>query len=247
MKLVEFLAPLKRNKHQDRVLAVLYYRANHEQTSSMTTEQIREGLKRGRIPGWAKVNVADVLNKAGHLVDWASSDGGERLWSLTDSGTNYVRDLMNLPTGSVEVEHDAGTLEGIITSLHDADVRNYLDEAVKCLRVGALRACVVFVWAAAVRQIQTEVIAKGSPAVTSAINKHDPKARAVKTIDDFAYVKESTVLLAALDLAILDKNEKDALKEALDLRNRCGHPGKYRPGVKKVSAFVEDITSIVFT
>ncbi len=54
------------------------------------------------------------------------------------------------------------------------------------------------------------------------------------------------LLLAANDLGLFDKNEKDTLTEALNLRNRCGHPSKYRPGVKKVSAFVEDITSIVF-
>ena len=29
-------------------------------------------------------------------------------------------------------------------------------------------------------------------------------------------------------------------------RNRCGHPGKYKPGVKQVSSFIEDIISIVF-
>ena len=36
--------------------------------------------------------------------------------------------------------------------------------------------------------------------------------------------------------------------ERLDMTflGRSGHPGKYRPGVKKVSAFIEDITSIVF-
>jgi hypothetical protein len=91
------------------------------------------------------------------------------------------------------------------------------------------------------------MMAKGSVAVTSAVQRLDSKARAVKSIDDFAYVKDATMLLAAKDLGIVDKNEKDTLTEALNLRNRCGHPGKYRPGVKKVSAFVEDVTSIVFT
>jgi hypothetical protein len=54
-------------------------------------------------------------------------------------------------------------------------------------------------------------------------------------------------LLAAKDLGQLDKNQKDTLEEALDLRNRCGHPGKYKPGVKKVSSYIEDIVSIVFS
>ena len=49
-----------------------------------------------------------------------------------------------------------------------------------------------------------------------------------------------------LDLGEFDKNEKDTIEEALNLRNRCGHPGKYRPGIKKASSFIEDIISVVF-
>jgi len=35
--------------------------------------------------------------------------------------------------------------------------------------------------------------------------------------------------------------------EALDLRNRCGHPTNYRPGVKRVSSFIEDVVGIVLS
>lgn len=203
-------------------------------------------MKNARTKGWARVNVADVLSKSGPLVDTSGLQGKKRLWNLTDSGREHVRNLLGLPKVDVEVEHDVGTLEELVAKIPDTDVRDYLDEAVKCLQVGALRACTVFVWVAAIRTIQSGLIAKGSAAATAAVQKHDPKARAVKSLDDFAYVKDATTLLAAKELGILDKNQKDTLTEALNLRNRCGHPGKYRPGAKKVSAFVEDITSIVF-
>jgi hypothetical protein len=173
-------------------------------------------------------------------------DGTRRLWNLTETGRDYVRKLLGLPAAEAEVEHDVGVLTALIAKVSDADIRSYLEEALKCLQVGALRACVVFVWTAATRAIQTEVIAKGSRVVTAAVQKHDLKARTITSIDDFAHVKEAVLLLAAKDLGVLDKNEKDTLTEALNLRNRCGHPSKYRPGVKKVSAFVEDITSILF-
>jgi hypothetical protein len=165
---------------------------------------------------------------------------------LTESGREYVRRLLGLPANEPEIERDVATLTALVSEVSNDDVRNYLEEALKCLQVDALRACVVFVWTAAVRTIQAEVMAKGSAPVTTAVQRHDPKARAITKIDDFAYVKDSVLLLAATDLGLLDKNEKDTLTDALNLRNRCGHPSKYRPGVKKVSAFVEDITSIVF-
>ena len=246
MTLVEFVSPLSKRTHQDRILAVLYYRERYEQKTALTVEEIRQGLKSARAKGWAKSNVADVLSKSGPLADTSRLQGKKRLWNLTDSGREHVRKLLGLPKADVEVDHDVGTLEDLVGKVSDPDVRDYLDEALRCLQVGALRACVVFVWTAGIRTIHTGAMAKGPTAVTSAVQMHDPKARAIKCVDDFAHVKDATTLLAAKDLGILDKNQKDTLTEALNLRNRCGHPGKYRPGVKKVSAFVEDVTSIVF-
>lgn len=247
MTLVEFLEPLKNGTHQSRVLGALYFKERYEATPSLTVEQIRQALKTARVSGWAKVNVADVLNKSAHYVDTAGSVGKARLWNLTDSGRNRVGAQLGLPAVDVEIEHDAGTLGTVVARITDSEVKDYLEEALKCLRVGALRATVVFVWAAAIRSIQSEVLGKGSSAATAAIQKHDPKARGVARLDDLAYAKDSTLLLAARDLGVLDKNEKDTLQEALDLRNRCGHPGKYRPGVKKVSGFIEDVVSILFS
>jgi len=244
--LVEFVAPLSKTTHQDRVLAVLYYRERYEQKTALAVEEIRQGLKSARARGWAKVNIADVLSKSGPLVDTSGLQGKKRLWNLTDSGREHFRKLLGLPRADVEVEHDVGTLQNLVAEVSDDDVRDYIEESLKCLQVGALRACVVFVWAAGIRAIHAGVMSKGCNAVTVAVQRHDPKARPVKSIDDFAHIKDATALLAAKDLGLLDKNQKDTLTEALNLRNRCGHPGRYRPGAKKVSALVEDITSIVF-
>jgi DNA-binding MarR family transcriptional regulator len=246
MTLVEFLSPLAKGKHQARVLAVLYYRERYEHVTSLSVDDIRQSLKGARVTGWAKVNIADVLNKSGPLVDTAGVQNRKRLWMLTDSGREHVRSLIGLPSADVEIEHDVGSLAQAIATLQVDDVRDYLEEAIKCLQVGAFRACVVFVWTAAIRTLQSKMMAQDAAAVTAAVQKHDPKARQIKRIEDFSYVKDATALLAAMDLGVLDKNEKDTLVDALNLRNRCGHPSKYRPGVKKVSAFVEDITSILF-
>jgi hypothetical protein len=246
MTLVEFLAPLKGDTHQARVLAAMYYKERYEQTDALTAEQIGQALKNARVPRANKLNVADIFNKAGHYVNPNGLAGRARLWNLTDSGRDYVRKLLGLPQSDVEIEHDVGTLEALLAKVADSDVKDYLEEALKCLRVGALRATVVFTWTAVIRTLQTELLPHGGPAVTAAVQKHDPKARPVNKLDDFAYVKDSVALLAAKDLGLLDKNEKNTLEEALDLRNRCGHPGKYKPGVKKVSSFIEDVVSILF-
>lgn len=125
-------------------------------------------------------------------------------------------------------------------------MRGYIEEAIKCLSVGALRAAVVFLWTGSIRTLQREAFAKGATKLNAAILKHDPKARTVKKLEDFAYIKDAVSLLAFQELGILDKGEKGALEEALNLRNRCGHPTSYVPGIKKASSFIEDVVGIVF-
>lgn len=246
MTLVEFVSPLSKGKHQDRLLAVMYFLERYENKGPSTVEELRQGLRRARARDWAKVNVAGVLSRSGALVDTSGVQGNKRLWELTDTGRSHVRELLDLPEADVEVEQDVGTLEALTAKITDADVKGYLEEAIRCLQVGARRACIVFLWAGAIRTLQQRMMGSGKTALTTAIQRHDPKARAVSRVDDFAHVKDSLSLLAAKDLGVIDKGQKDTLTEALNLRNRCGHPGKYRPGTKKVAAFVEDVTTILW-
>jgi hypothetical protein len=98
-----------------------------------------------------------------------------------------------------------------------------------------------------IRYIHNLLITHENRALNAAIRKHDPKARDINKIDDFSYIKEKIVLLASMDLGYFDKIQKYTLEEALNLRNKCGHPAKYNPGIKKVSGFIEDLVSILFS
>jgi len=246
MTLVEFLAPLKKAPNRDRILAVLYFKHRYENINSLTVDQIRQSLKQARAQKWNKVNIPDVLAKSGEYVDSPGVQGSQRLWKLTPTGTGYIQKLLNLPTADVEIEHDIGSLVDLVTNIVDPQIKSYVEEAIKCLQIDALRASIVFLWAGTIRTIQTRLIAYNKTQLNVAISKHDPKARTISTIDHFAYIKDNTTLLAAQELGEFDKNEKDTLVDALNLRNRCGHPGKYKPGIKKASSFIEDIISIVF-
>ena len=246
MTLVEFLAPLVKASHRDKILATLYYKHNYENTNALTIEQIRDELKKSRIKNWKKINISDVLLKSGHFVDTPGLQENKRLWNLTPSGYKYIKELLNLPETIPEIEHDVGTLNNLVNNITDPLVKDFIEESIKCLRVDALRATVVFLWSGSVKTIHLNMLTYNQSVLNAAIKKHDPKARDIKRIDHFSYIKDQTVLLAAQDLGLIDKNQKDTLEEALNLRNRCAHPGKYRPGLKKVSSFIEDIISILF-
>lgn len=246
MTLTEFLHPLKGGSARDLCLAAMYYHQRYEGVSEVTVDGLRALLKRARVPKAATMNVAHVLSTAAPYVHSPGKQGNKFLWEITMSGQDYVRRLLNLPVSDPEVENDVSTLDTLIDTVADADGTDYLREAVKCLRVGALRATVVFTWSAAIKSIRDSIFGCGAAAADAAVNKHDPKAKNITKVDDLVLVKESILLLAAQELGLFDKNERGALEECLNLRNKCGHPGKYKPGPKKVSSFIEDVIGIVF-
>jgi len=245
MTVVEFLHPLRNQSIQKACLAGFYFAQRYEHKESLSVEELRDLLLRGRFPR-AKANLADALAKSAPFVAAVGKKGKAFLWSLTPTGEREVRKILGLPEADVEIEHDVSSLEKLIASLKDRDVADYITESVTCLKVDAIRAAVVFLWEGAVRDIQKRVMAMPNADVNSAIKKHRPDAKAIKKLDDLEYINEKTLLLATEDLGIFDKSQRTTLEQALDLRNKCGHPAKYNPGPKKAGSFVEDVTSIVF-
>src|SRR5947208_15202877 len=128
--LVEFLAPVQKAGNRDKILATLYFAAHHEQLSGLTVDQLRTRLKQARIAKAAKINIADVLAKAGHYADAPEVNSkGARLWQLTESGDDYVRDLLDLPKSVPQLEHDVEELAGLARGIADDVIRGYIDEA----------------------------------------------------------------------------------------------------------------------
>ncbi|SPE44858.1 conserved hypothetical protein [Candidatus Sulfotelmatobacter sp. SbA7] len=246
MTIAEFLAPVGSGPQRELCLAVLYYYQRYREKPSLTVEEIRAELIRARVPKASKINAADVLNKSGAMVDSPGVSGSRRLWQLTTTGEAHIRAALNLPAAEPEIEHDVATLGALAATIGDVVVQEYILEAIKCLSIGALRAAIVFLWTGAIRTLQEQALTTHQASLNAAISKHDPKARQVNKLEDFAYVRDATALLAFQELGILDKGEKATLGEALDLRNRCGHPTKYVPGIKKASSFIEDVVGIVF-
>jgi len=242
LTLVEFVVPVKAKGRIIETLATMLYASIYESLDHITVSQIRNRLGKAKIKGYKTLNISGVLSRSGHYVQ---SEGGG-VWKLTGSGKTHIREELGLPKESSTVERDIGTLAVTAAKITDPLIRDYINEAITCLKVDARRACVIFAWTGAIRVIHEQMLKSGRGKLNAAIQKHDSRARAVSRLDHFAYIKDRISLLAAQELGIFDKTEKDTLEESLNLRNRCGHPGKYKPGEKKVSSFIEDLVSIVF-
>ena len=242
----EFLHPLKNKSVRKISLAVLYFALRYENTESLTVEDVKGMIKRGRLAKAAKSNIADALSKSAPYVETCGKKDNRLLWRLTSTGEKFVRQILELPEHDVEVQHDISSLDALLKNIGHEYSRAFVEEALTCLKVNALRAAIVFLWAGAIRIIQEGVMKKGVKKVNAALSKYESNPRAVKKIDDLSYFKDSTLLLVAQELGLFDKNERSVLQGALDLRNKCGHAGKYSPGPKRASSFIEDLMTVVF-
>lgn len=243
MLFVEFIAPLKKGTQAQYCLCSLYFIKHNLNIEIAAVGQIKNLLVRGRIvKKSSKLNYPRALNSLKEYVDSPAIN----MWQITPSGEKEVARLLNIQVQNIETENDTTTLDGLIDKVSNADVRDYLAEAIDCLRIGRLRACVVFVWSGSVYVMRERLMNINSKTLNAYLQKHDPKSRTISSLDDFVYIKDSNLLLAMQDCGLCDKNQRDILEECLNLRNKCGHPGRYSPGPKRVSAFIEDIISILF-
>jgi len=241
---VEFFYPIKAGTQRVLVTAALYYGKHYCEPAEphMTPTRIKAVLMQGGVTKARKMNTGRALAEAS---PHAHREGPQGAWAITGTGEELIRRLLRL-SGGEQAENDVSTLEGIVERLGDENVRDYIEEAIKCLAAGALRASVVFLWSGAVHTIRETMWSNNSTRdIEAALVKHNQRSK-FKKKGDFEYVNDALLIDAAVELEVVDRSEKKRLSEALDLRNDCGHPVKYRPGPNKVRSFIEDITNIVF-
>ena len=241
MTLAEFLHPIRSSPKREQVVAALYFFKHHEGRSFASVDEIRKGLVKANIPRSRNANLSDVLARLIPLVDRM----GAGHWRITKTGEAHVKESLALADASPQVQEDVSLLSRLAQSVEDETVREYVEEAIRCLQIGARRAAVVFLWSGVVHDIRERVWAKGKSSIEEQLKRRNPKAK-FRRKDDFAYVKDVLLIELTGDLGIFEKSERKRLGEALDLRNDCGHPVKYRPGEKKVSSFIEDLLQVVF-
>lgn len=147
----------------------------------------------------------------------------------------------------IVVNLDTTKLIALTNKLKNQDEKDFVVESVGCIKNGFLKAGIIMAWNAAVRNIQNKLLKFNNTDLNAAIQKFAPNSKKVAGVDDFAYVKENVVLKTGQEVGLFDKNEHGILEECLNLRNKCGHPGKYKPTEYKTGGFIEDIINIVLS
>ena len=246
--LTDFLQPLKRESATLRALGMMYYLASEEAVPAVTSSSLRELFKRLRTPGAATLNISDVLGRLGRSGYTEAVAGTSPIaWKITDSGAALIRTKLGIPEDTSEVRAEIAALTALAQSkVTSEETRDFLLEAVSCLGASALRAAVVFVWSGAVWTVQEWLMKKPLADVNREIARHQ-KTREAKNINDFAFVNDATTLLVARDLGLWDKGQHTIVEHALDVRNQCGHPSRYKLQPSRCKSIIEELVELVFT
>jgi hypothetical protein len=249
MKLIEYLAPLKSASQQARILATMYFVEGTTGKATFTTAEIKLALREARTPGLNNWNIGARLAAAGSSVH-ATGPAKARSWELTDSGRTSVEAFApSLPVSAPTIakQSEVSALRAKVAAIKDAEARAFASEAVDCLEIGAHRAAIVFMWVAAVHEVQERLWSASDPkSITAAAQSHNSRAKVSNKRDDLSEYNEDLLLQVAHDLGVIDKNEKAELIKALGLRNGSGHPNKLRPGEHRAKAHIEDIMTMLF-
>lgn len=241
---IEFLHPFKREPQSVQVQAALFYLKHYQSKPHARVAEVVATLIEAKIPNAKRANWRRALAASAPFA--RSLEYG--VWELTGTGERRLADDYGVEPRATPGRPQAAAddLAAIIPQVSDRSVREYLEEAAACLGAGARRAFVVFVWAGAVSTIREEVWRFGPKSIEAALQAHNPKAK-FKKKGDLENVKDADLLQIAHDMEIFDKSQKKRLLEALDLRNSCGHPGRYHVGDRKAHSFLEDVVATVWS
>jgi hypothetical protein len=133
-----------------------------------------------------------------------------------------------------------------LKEIKNSEVRNYVEEAIRCYENELYKSAIVMSWLAAVAVLH-RVVAKDHLAEFNAeAARVDPKWKAAKTEDDLGRMKESELLERLVGISLIGKNPKAQLKRALELRNSCGHPNNLKISSNTTAAHLELLLLNVF-
>lgn len=189
-----------------------------------------------------------VASRLGKLPILAVNVNGK--WELNDNGVARLKEL-GLTTRSAKAIAIDDKLDHAIDVLNNEDTRDFLDEALQCYRHEYYRAATVLSWVGAMHcmfvYVHTYKLKEFNDAAIA--KYHNPpkhKWKNVKTVEEFANIKELTFLDVVTDIGLIGKSLRKKLGEQLDLRNACSHPNSFKLGEQMVAAHLELLILNVF-
>jgi hypothetical protein len=133
--------------------------------------------------------------------------------------------------------------------------QEYLEEAQRCLSVGALRGCIVLGWCATIARIHAKIeeigYGKFSKATIEMFDKTTgrfkffKKKHEISSLSELQRVFDTDILWVLEYLGLIDGNQHERLRYCFEFRNNSAHPGLAPIKPANLISFYSDISEIV--
>jgi hypothetical protein len=167
-------------------------------------------------------------------------------WEARLDRLRAFQEAYEIPVADISRQAPAIALHSLrdATGRAPATYRKYLEEAVDCYEVGAYRGAVLMVWAATIEHIYSVIEGHrdGFKLIQAANQTRFERSNTYKPVrkkNDLLYLNDKNFFLLCEDAGVFNKNARKLLDEALDTRNRCGHPTGFDVGREEVVIFIE--------
>jgi hypothetical protein len=165
--------------------------------------------------------------------------GKYRLFTLEEKKWENYFSLKN-DTKKIKLKND---LQFLTEKIKSDESREFLEEAVSCLNVGAKRAAIVMTWILTIDTLQEYIFTRKNK--LDDFNKEwlktNNKNKSITNIKEFSDIKEERFIELCRASGIIDNNERKILDVKLGIRNTASHPNKIKIKDSKVIDFIEDL------
>jgi hypothetical protein len=127
-----------------------------------------------------------------------------------------------------------------LAKLTNADLKEYLTEAINCFDSGYFRAAIVMAWCAGYAILRAWLFAGHAGALNSAMSSWKAP-RTITKIEDFDELGERVVLDTARSASVLTKEQHKQLVALLDQRNSFAHPSGRKVSAPIAEAYLTQI------
>lgn len=136
--------------------------------------------------------------------------------------------ILNTKLGSQKPIVKANTdLRLLLSSIKAKEENSFLEEAIKCLEVGASRAAIIMAWNLAIDHLQELILKSHKTAFDSILLANTDKRIKIKSIsskDDFGEIPEGKFIEFLRSAGIISNGVRKILDSKLGLRNTAAHP-----------------------
>ena len=167
-------------------------------------------------------------------------------WEISEAGGERLEEL-GVSSVSSAVVHISEQLRKHGAAIADPDLREFINEAIRCQELQLFRSAVVMSWLGAVAVLHNEVVKNHLAAFNAEATRRNPNWKTAMIADDLGAMKERGFLDILQSISVLGKNVKNALVQCLDRRNCCGHPNSFKLAENTVAAHIEVLILNVFS